>query len=68
MPRKIAWHWGATGLVGIVTLFAGFSYLTSAPEAVENFRHVDIPSSCVSCSASGSWPEPSCCSCHGCRP
>ena len=28
MPRKIA-YWAATGLVGIVTLFAGFSYLTS---------------------------------------
>ena len=33
----------ATGLVGIVTLFAGFSYLTTAPEAVENFRHVGYP-------------------------
>ena len=42
MPRKIA-YWGATGLVGIVTLFAGFSYLTTAPEAVENFRHVGYP-------------------------
>lgn len=30
-------------------------------------KHRDTPSSCVSCSASGSWPEPSCCSCHGCR-
>ena len=42
MSRKIA-YWGATGLVGIVTLFAAFSYLTSAPEAVENFRHVGYP-------------------------
>ena len=42
MPRKIA-YWGATGLVGIVTLSAGFSYLTAAPEAVENFRHVGYP-------------------------
>ena len=42
MPRKIA-YWGATGLVGIVTLFAGFSYLTTAPEAVENFQHVGYP-------------------------
>ena len=42
MPRKIA-YWGATGLVGIVTLFAAFSYLTTAPEAVENFRHVGYP-------------------------
>jgi uncharacterized membrane protein YphA (DoxX/SURF4 family) len=42
MPRKIA-YWGATGLVGIVTLLAGFGYLTAAPEAVENFRHVGYP-------------------------
>ena len=42
MSRKIA-YWGATGLVGIVTLSAGFSYLTSSPEAVENFRHVGYP-------------------------
>jgi hypothetical protein len=27
----------------MVTLFAGFSYLTAAPEAVENFRHVGYP-------------------------
>ena len=42
MPRKIA-YWGATGLVAIVTLLAGFSYLITAPEAVENFRHVGYP-------------------------
>ena len=48
MLRKIA-YWGATGLVGIVTLFAGFSYLTAAPEAVENFRHVGSPA--VACPA-----------------
>src|SRR4029453_13912499 len=42
MPRKIA-YWGATGLVGIVTLLAAFTYLTAAPEAVENFRHVGYP-------------------------
>ncbi len=42
MPRKIA-YWGATGLVGIVPLLAAFSYLSAAPEAVENFRHVGYP-------------------------
>ena len=42
MSRKIA-YWGATGLVGIVTLLAAFSYLTTSPEAVENFRHVGYP-------------------------
>ena len=42
MSRKIA-YWAATGLVGIATLSAAFSYLTTAPEAVENFRHVGYP-------------------------
>ena len=42
MSRKIA-YWGATGLVAIATLSAAFSYLTTAPEAVENFRHVGYP-------------------------
>jgi uncharacterized membrane protein YphA (DoxX/SURF4 family) len=42
MKRKIV-YWGATGLVAIVTLLAGFSYVTNAPEAVENFRHVGYP-------------------------
>jgi uncharacterized membrane protein YphA (DoxX/SURF4 family) len=42
MLRKIA-YWGATALVGIVTLFAAFSYLTASPQAVENFRHVGYP-------------------------
>ena len=42
MLRKTA-YWGTTGLVGIVTLAAGFSYLSGAHEAVENFRHVGYP-------------------------
>ena len=42
MLRKIAF-WGATGLVAIEALLAGFFYLTSAPQAVENFRHVGYP-------------------------
>ena len=42
MSRKIA-YWGATGLVAIATLSAGFSYLTATLEAVENFRHVGYP-------------------------
>ena len=36
-------YWGATGLVATELLLAGFSYLTSAPQAVENFRHVGYP-------------------------
>ena len=42
MLRRIA-YWGATALVGMVTLAAAFTYLTAAPEAVENFRHVGYP-------------------------
>jgi hypothetical protein len=42
MLQRIA-HWGATALVGIATLLAAFTYLTAAPEAVENFRHVGYP-------------------------
>jgi hypothetical protein len=42
MLRKIA-YWGTTGVVGIATLAAGFSYLSGAHEAVENFRHVGYP-------------------------
>ena len=42
MPRTIA-YWGATGLVTIVPLLAAFAYLTTSPEAVENFRHVGYP-------------------------
>ena len=36
-------YWGATGLVAIVALLGGFSYVTNSPEAVENFRHVGYP-------------------------
>jgi len=65
--RRTIVYWGATGVVAGVTLLAAFNYLTGTSEAVENFRHVGYPSSCVSCSVSGSCQEPSCCSCHGCR-
>ena len=41
-PRTIA-YWGATGVVTIVPLLAAFAYLTTNPEAVENFRHVGYP-------------------------
>ena len=36
-------YWGATGLVTIVPLLAAVAYLTTSPEAVENFRHVGYP-------------------------
>jgi hypothetical protein len=42
MKRKIV-YWGATGLVAIVALLGGFSYVANSPEAVENFRHVGYP-------------------------
>ncbi len=42
MSRKIAF-WGATVLVAIEALFGAFTYLTTAPEAVENFQHVGYP-------------------------
>jgi DoxX-like family len=40
--RTVA-YWGATGLVTIVPLLAAVAYLTTSPEAVENFRHVGYP-------------------------
>ena len=42
MTRNIV-YWGATGLVASVALLGGFSYVTNAPEAIENFRHVGYP-------------------------
>jgi len=42
VSRTIA-YWGATGVVTIVPLLAAFAYLTTSPEAVENFRHVGYP-------------------------
>jgi hypothetical protein len=42
MRRKIV-YWGATGLVASVALLGAFSYLTTSPGAVENFRHVRYP-------------------------
>ena len=36
-------YWGATRLVASVALLGGFSYVTNALAAVENFRHVDYP-------------------------
>jgi hypothetical protein len=42
MPIKIA-YWGATGIVAAWALFAGFTYVTSAPQAIANFQHVGYP-------------------------
>ena len=42
MSRKIVF-WGATALVAIEALYGAFTYLTTDPHAVENFRHVGYP-------------------------
>src|SRR5678816_3179108 len=42
MKRSIA-YWATTALVGAITLSAAFTYLTAAPAALENFRHVGYP-------------------------
>src|SRR5438067_11412311 len=42
MGRKIA-YWVSTGLVAALSLFAAFSYLSGAQQAVEGFAHVGYP-------------------------
>ena len=42
MGRKIA-YWVSTGLVAALSLFAAFSYLSGAPQAVQGFAHVGYP-------------------------
>ena len=42
MPTRIA-YWGATGIIAAWALFAAFTYLTNAPQSIENFRHVGYP-------------------------
>jgi hypothetical protein len=41
--RRTITYWGTTSLVAIVPLLAAFAYLTAAPQAAENFRHVGYP-------------------------
>jgi hypothetical protein len=41
--RRQYLYWAATGLVATELLLAGFAYLTAAPQAIENFRHVGYP-------------------------
>jgi uncharacterized membrane protein YphA (DoxX/SURF4 family) len=43
MPTKKIAFWGATGIVSVWALFAGFTYVTSAPQAIANFQHVGYP-------------------------
>ena len=40
-PRIL--YWGATVFVALEALYGAFTYLTTTPHAVENFRHVGYP-------------------------
>jgi hypothetical protein len=42
MARKVA-YWASTGLVAVMSLFAGFTYLSGSPQAVQGFAHVGYP-------------------------
>jgi uncharacterized membrane protein YphA (DoxX/SURF4 family) len=42
MGRKVI-YWITTGLVGVMSAFAGFAYLSGNPQAVQGFAHVGYP-------------------------
>ena len=42
MARTIA-YWATTGLLALLSAFAGFTYLTGSPQAVQGFDHVGYP-------------------------
>ena len=42
MARTIT-YWVATGLIAALSVFAGYSYVTASPQAVEGFAHVGYP-------------------------
>ena len=42
MVRKIL-YWVSTGIVGLMSLFAAFAYLSGSPQAVQGFAHVGYP-------------------------
>ena len=42
MARRVM-YWGSTALVAVLSMFAAFTYLTGAPEAVTGFAHVGYP-------------------------
>jgi uncharacterized membrane protein YphA (DoxX/SURF4 family) len=42
MPRKIT-YWVSTGLLAVLSVFAGFTYLSGSPQAVQGFAHVGYP-------------------------
>src|ERR1700738_5249402 len=42
MARKIT-YWVSTGLLAAMSVFAGFTYLSGNPQAVQGFAHVGYP-------------------------
>lgn len=42
MARTIA-YWVTTGIIALMSLFAGFAYLSGSAQAVEGFTHVGYP-------------------------
>jgi len=42
MGRKVI-YWVTTGLIAVLSLFAGFSYLSGGPQAVQGFAHLGYP-------------------------
>lgn len=42
MASKVA-YWVTTGLVAALSIFAGFSYVSGSPQAVQGFAHVGYP-------------------------
>ena len=42
MGRKVI-YWVSTGLLAALSVFAGFSYLSGNPQAVQGFAHVGYP-------------------------
>ena len=42
MARTIA-YWVTTGMIAALSLFAGFTYLSGSPQAVQGFAHLGYP-------------------------
>jgi uncharacterized membrane protein YphA (DoxX/SURF4 family) len=42
MARKIT-YWASTGLLGALSVFAAFTYLSGSPQAIQGFAHVGYP-------------------------
>ena len=42
MGQKIT-YWVSTGLLAVLSIFAGFAYLSGSPQVVQGFAHVGYP-------------------------